>query len=114
MLFNHTFWCFLSPLVHALMYSCADLRPDLQASSALAEASAQQRLRRCRRRAAASPGVRLRLCSFSTSRSADRPLSSRRPDCKHMVASQITRDHNSLDDCTHDITEDPNRTRHTA
>ena len=73
------------------MYSCTDVRSDLQASSARAAVSAQQRLRRCRRRAAASPGVRLRLCSFSTSRSADRPLSSRRPGWKHMVTPQINR-----------------------
>lgn len=61
---------------------------DLQASSALAEASAQRRLRNCRRCAAASSSVRLQLRSLSTSRSADRPLSSMRPDWKHMVASE--------------------------
>ena len=90
-----------------IICSCRDLRSDLQASSARAEVLAQQRLRRCRRRAAASPGVRLRLSSFSTSRSADRPLSCRRPDWKHMAASQITGDHNSLDEFTHDITSTP-------
>lgn len=61
---------------------------DLQASSALAEASAQRRLRNCRRCAAASSSVRLQLRSLSTSRSADRLLSSMRPDWKHMVASE--------------------------
>lgn len=87
-----------------LYYCCTSSTTDLQASSALAEVSAQQRLRRCRRRAAASPRVRQQLSSFRTSRSADRPLSSRRPDCKHMVAAQTQRDHNNLNDRTHAIT----------
>ncbi len=91
--------CSLSPhstrsCSHMFMCSCTGLSSDLQASSALAQASAQRWLRRCRRRAAASPSVRPQLSSFSTSRSADRPLSSNRPDCKHMVDTQITRDPN--------------------
>lgn len=100
------------PLLHVFILTHISSHTDLQASSALAEASAQLWLRRWRRRTAASPRVRLRLSSFSTSRSADRLLSSRRPDCKHMVASQTQRDHNSLDDGAHAITAgDPNMLR---